>query len=90
MLDTYKSEYNNGFHITFKNGLTISVQFGKGNYCTPSRSAEIAIWDNDNQDYNFGNDMVKGWLSPEEIAAWIYAVSTATNLTTIKAPLDNE
>jgi hypothetical protein len=22
-----------GFHLTFKNGLTISVQFGYGNYC---------------------------------------------------------
>jgi hypothetical protein len=22
-----------GFHITFKNGVTVSVQFGWGNYC---------------------------------------------------------
>ena len=28
-----KSNSNHGFHMTFKNGLTISVQFGKGNYC---------------------------------------------------------
>ena len=25
---------NKGFHITFNNGLTISVQFGAGNYCS--------------------------------------------------------
>lgn len=24
---------NKGFHITFKNGYTVSVQFGPGNYC---------------------------------------------------------
>ncbi len=90
MFDTFKSDYNNGFHITFNNGLTISVQFGKANYCTPKTSAEIAIWDTENQDYNFGNDQVKGWISPEEVAKWIFAVSTATNLTTIKAPLENE
>ena len=47
-----------GFHIEFENGLTISVQFGYGNYCDnynnkdvlvdgklSSNTAEIAIWD---------------------------------------------
>ena len=29
----FKSTYNRGFQMTFKNGLTISVQFGTGNYC---------------------------------------------------------
>jgi hypothetical protein len=27
------SNYNRGFSMTFENGLTISVQFGTGNYC---------------------------------------------------------
>jgi hypothetical protein len=51
---------NNGFHITFENGWTVSVQFGPGNYCSHydrrigcdeeacgaegSYDAECAIW----------------------------------------------
>ncbi len=47
-----------GFHITFPNGVTLSTQFGYGNYCdnhdieigvrtqkVESQNAEIAIWD---------------------------------------------
>jgi hypothetical protein len=48
-----------GFHITFTNGITLSTQFGFGNYCAnhdietgcepqvklQSWNAEIAIWD---------------------------------------------
>lgn len=33
-----KSTKNKGFHMTFKNGITISVQFGYTNYC--SRKSE--------------------------------------------------
>ena len=49
-----------GFHITFKNGYTVSVQFGPGNYCmnrnihigedeewagkTDCIDAEVAVW----------------------------------------------
>ena len=29
----FGSTYNRGFHMTFANGITISVQFGHGNYC---------------------------------------------------------
>lgn len=52
-----------GFHITFDNGVTVSVQFGWGNYCDnysiredsdaymlESKNAEIAIWDK-NEDW---------------------------------------
>ena len=28
-----KSTHNHGFQMTFRNGMTISVQFGAGNYC---------------------------------------------------------
>ncbi|MBE9541538.1 MAG: hypothetical protein IMF01_04400 [Proteobacteria bacterium] len=50
--------YCKGFHITFPNGLTLSTQFGSGNYCdnhdieigvktqkVKSQNVEIAIWD---------------------------------------------
>ena len=30
----FKSTYNRGFQITFENGITVSVQFGTGNYCS--------------------------------------------------------
>ena len=52
-----------GFHITFENGYTVSVQFGPGNYCDNykvkigrdekaageggSRNAECAVWASD-------------------------------------------
>lgn len=29
----FKITGNKGFHITFSNGVTVSVQFGVGNYC---------------------------------------------------------
>lgn len=29
----FKITENKGFHMTFENGVTISVQFGFGNYC---------------------------------------------------------
>ena len=34
MTPKFKSTLNHGFQITFQNGLTISVQYGKGNYCS--------------------------------------------------------
>jgi hypothetical protein len=61
-----------GFHITFQNGYTVSVQFGPGNYCdnyderwenitkcgeAGSTTAECAVWSGD------GGGMIKysGW-----------------------------
>ena len=59
----FKSCENKGFQITFDNGWTISVQFGKGNYCArrdgsmfgmetedgvvECKDAEVAVWDAD-------------------------------------------
>ncbi len=76
---TVQSEYNNGFTMTFENGCTISVQFGKVNYSSivdgVSISAEIAIWDKNGNLYNFGNDKVKGYCDANEVADWIHRVS---------------
>jgi len=57
--------HDKGFHITFANGVTLSTQFGAGNYCdnrnydpdsykrsiedTFCGNAEIAIWDKDGE-----------------------------------------
>ena len=37
----FKSTDNKGFQITFENGITISVQYGKGNYCANKNKQNI-------------------------------------------------
>jgi hypothetical protein len=76
MLTAQNNNFFEGFTMTFANGYTISVQFGIGNYCSRNEndkavSAEIAIWDKDNTWYNFGDDLVKGHCSPDEIVTWM-------------------
>lgn len=74
-----QNEYHNGFTMTFKNGWTISVQFGEGNYATRregvSISAEIGIWDKDGTWYDFGHDQVSGHNDTNAVAFWIGKVS---------------
>ena len=59
----FKITQRHGFHITFENGWTVSVQFGPGNYCDNyyrrigeedeicgkegSSTAECAVWSRD-------------------------------------------
>lgn len=76
MFSTDKTAYTNGFHMTFANGWTVSVQFGKGNYISDrghrgqSVDAEIAAWDADGKWYRFEDqdDNVKGWVKADEVA----------------------
>lgn len=94
-----KSTVNKGFSLTFENNLTISVQFGTGNYCErrsfhapyksemlngqdiiESQDAEIAIWDEYNNWFDFGSDQVKGWCNANEVAIWIEKTSKATSI----------
>jgi len=76
-----KDDNFEGFTMTFANNLTISVQYGKGNYCTKngnneSISAEIAIWNENRKWYTFDdNDTVLGHQTPDEVAEWIRKVS---------------
>ena len=93
----FNSTSNKGFQITFENGITISVQFGYGNYCDnyrkhdcvkagfcSSNDAEIAIWDSANIWYEFDNgDTVKGRVSPDEVADWIIKAKRATDINSI-------
>ena len=64
-----QNEYNNGFHMVFENGYTISVQFGKANYSDKGKTtAEVAAWDSNGEWIQLGeHDDVKGWCSPEEV-----------------------
>lgn len=81
----FKITDNKGFHITFENGWTVSVQWGAGNYgdnydhpffdkgdVPPSTRAEIAAWDYNRKWHEFeSGDTVNGYVSPDEVAAFI-------------------
>ena len=85
----FRTTNGKGFQITFENGVTISVQWGPGNYCdnynenfkpreqpvVRSRTAEIAIWDRGHRWHNFGDDQVEGNLTPDQVSEWIHKVS---------------
>ena len=59
---SFSSLRNKGFHITFPNKWTISVQFGPDNYCND-------YWDN-NLDFREPERQLK-WTSPDaEVAIW--------------------
>ena len=84
----FKSCENKGVQITFDNGWTISVQWGKGNYCdrrfsmeteqgiVECKNAEVAVWDADGVwlPMSDGDDVI-GWQTPDDIAALIARVS---------------
>jgi hypothetical protein len=52
---------NKGFHLTFNNGLTISVQIGVGNYCNNQ---------NHSLDYDFEQKQAITKCDNAEIAIW--------------------
>jgi hypothetical protein len=44
---TIEIGYHDGFQMTFENGCTISIQFGKHTYSDGGKTtAEVAAWDN--------------------------------------------
>lgn len=76
------SPYLNGFHMTFANGWTVSVQFGKGNYISDrahtgkSVDAELAAWDADGNWYKFDSgDTVSGWNKPDDVLAFMNMIA---------------
>lgn len=87
----FKITQGKGFHITFDNGWTASVQWGMRNYCqnyaydpprsdaevgvSGSKTAEIAAWDKDGNWYNFGDDQVKGYVTPNEVLMFLNMVA---------------
>ncbi len=84
MLKVNEPSHLAGFHMTFKNGWTVSVQFGEGSYCenrdllhsegkskNKCINAEIAAWDANKEWYSFETDQVKGWCDADEVADFI-------------------
>ena len=81
----FKTTDANGFHITFANGCTVSVQWNPGNYVDDrngehgehrkSRNAEVAAWDANGKWIRLGDDDVVGWQTPEQVLAIMAKVS---------------
>ncbi len=73
--------HSHGFHVTFANGYTVSVQFGKYSYCgnrtfeleaeAPDHcvDAEVAAWGPDGKWLKMEGDDVIGWQTPEQVLA---------------------
>lgn len=78
----FKITDGKGFHLTFANGLTLSVQFGRGNYCQnrnitsdeqflSSKDAEIAIWNGEKYLTNQANKDIYGVDLHTDEKGWI-------------------
>lgn len=63
--------FDNGFTLTFENGLVLSTRFGPGNYCDNhemdisshmdnlfSNTVEVGVWDSDSRE---PRNWVNGW-----------------------------
>lgn len=80
---------DSGFHITFGNGWTVSVQFGSGNYCDnynhdmvprsrtpPSANAEVAAWAKGGDWHRFDDgETVRGHMTPAEVLAFMNEIA---------------
>jgi hypothetical protein len=77
--------YHDGFQMTFENGCTISVQFGKHTYSDAGETtAEVAAWDNKGNWLMFDEDKwteiengsdVMARQSASDVAKLIYTLS---------------
>lgn len=84
----FKLVKDNGFQITFGNGLTISVMFGNYNYCANKGSeaiegdftcpnAEIAVISEGILLPIAHDDQVIGWCDSDKVANWIEFTKSA-------------
>lgn len=71
------TEWGTGFQITFSNGYTVSVQFGRGAYSDQGETtAEVAAWGPDSKWLKLNEyDDVKGHCSPEDVLEIMYVVA---------------
>lgn len=79
----WKPEQGKGFHITFPNGWTVSVQWGEGNYCDSTleknghwkgQTAEVWAWPSDEERKNPYH--VQGFLTPMEVLEFLNEIAT--------------
>ena len=80
------SEHWNGFTFSFSNGWSVSIQQGKDHYCERGKTAEVAIFDDEDNWYAFSevkghifkseeDTYVNGWLDADAIAKIISIIS---------------
>lgn len=83
----FKTTSRNGFHMTFANGCTVSVQWNSGNYCSDRElfkpynpdpeprecaTVEVGAWDASGAWIKLSeNDDVIGWQNADDVAAII-------------------
>lgn len=72
-----------GVHFSFDNGITISIQIGRGNYCDnynfphyevtrdnplpESEKAEIAVWCSSGSMVDISGDIVRGYVPIDDV-----------------------
>lgn len=85
----FKITEGKGFHVTFANGHTVSVQFGYGNYgdnydirndlegksVEPSTKAEFAAWDDDGKWVEIDGEQIQAYQSADEMLAFMNKVA---------------
>lgn len=72
----FNKRMGNGFHMTFANGWTISIQQRDGSYATLDKTVEIAAWDSEGDWHDFGQDTVLGHVSSDDLVTWINKFAT--------------
>ena len=81
MFQLWTDPINHGFSMTFANGVTTSVRWGKMNYSDGKTTAEVAaLVDGDfvcvpGYESNWDHDQVIGQISADEVVNWMYAAS---------------
>lgn len=69
-----------GCRLGLKSGSSLSIQWGKNNYCSNRYSseavahsvdAEVAVIHRDGEWHNFGSDTVAGWQSVDDVVSLI-------------------
>lgn len=87
------SSFRQGFHITFANDWTVSVQFGSGSYCdnrdfndsgnlppNPCPNAEIGIFHKGSRLISFSDgETVRGWIDPDQLLKYMNWVAKLPN-----------
>ena len=89
-MSQFESTMRKGFHMTFENGLTISVQWGAGNYCdnhfhrdftfskdASSRTAEVAVFDSSDEFIDPQKFIEESIDGDEEVAGYLTADQVA-------------
>ena len=82
---TIERGFSEGFQMTFQNGCTISVQFGKHTYSDSGKTtAEVAAWDNKDNwlmfdgdkwtEIEVGSDVISHQTT-DDVAKLIYTLS---------------